>query len=139
MLELGLVLALVLVLSVGQGMRHRVNAQCRAGGGTRKNRSGRARTRCRPRGEVVPVRVLKAAFRGTLHNLCHLRLAPAQGSHPKKKCVRTCSGAGILRMRGMRGMRRWGARNCGPRCEKECENARMTKQRERNEKTGDKT
>ena len=32
------------------------------------------------RGEVVPVRELNAAFRGTLYNLCYLRLAPAQGS-----------------------------------------------------------
>ena len=93
-LEPGLVLALVLVLRVGQGIRHRVNAECRARSGRRKNRSGRARARCsvrtgwtakaRARGEVVPVRVLKTAFRGTLYNLCYLRLAPAQGSDPKK-------------------------------------------------------
>ncbi len=36
----------------------------------------------------------------------------------------------------MRGVRKWSARNGGPGCEKECENARMTKQRERNEKNG---
>ena len=37
------------------------------------------------RGEVVPVRVLKTAFRDTPYNLYYLRLAPAQGSDPKKR------------------------------------------------------
>ena len=94
MLELGLAPALVLVLGVDEGIRHRVNVKCSARCGGRKNRSGRARARCRvrtgctakarARGEVVPVRVLKIAFRDTLYNLYHLRLAPAQGSDPKK-------------------------------------------------------
>ncbi len=35
-------------------------------------------------GEVVPVRELKTAYRGIPYNLCYLRLAPAQGSDPKK-------------------------------------------------------
>ena len=69
MLELGL------VLGVGLGIRHRVNVKCSARCGRRKNRSGRARARCRARtgctakagarGEVVPMRELNAAFRGT--------------------------------------------------------------------------
>ena len=42
------------------------------------------RQRARARGEVVPVRKLKTAFRATHHNLCYLRLAPAQGSDPKQ-------------------------------------------------------
>ena len=96
--------------------------------------------KARARGEVVPVRVVNTAFRGTVYNLCYLRLAAAQDSGPKKgKGVRACSGASILRMRGMRGMRgmrKWGARNCGPGCEKEFGNAKVTKQRGRNEKNG---
>ena len=94
MLEQGLVPAPVLVLEMGKGIRHTVNAKCRARSGRRNNRSGRARVWCRARtgctakararGEVVPVGVLKTAFRGTLYNFCNLRLALAQGSHPKK-------------------------------------------------------
>ena len=49
MLELGLVLTLAMVLRVGQGIRHKVNAKCRVWSATRKNRSGRARARCRAR------------------------------------------------------------------------------------------
>ena len=93
MLEQGLVLALVMVLRAGQGVRHRVNAQCRARSGRVNNRSGRARFRCsartgctakaRAKVKVVPAREL-TVFHGTTHNLCFLRLAPAQGSDPKE-------------------------------------------------------
>ena len=65
--------------------------------------------KARARGEVVPVRVPKTAFRGTLHNLCYLRLAPAQGFDPKKSASAPAQALAFLRMRGMR---KWGARNC---------------------------
>ena len=96
MLELGLVLALVMVLRVGLEIRHKVNAKCRVWSATRKNRSGRARAWCRAgiectakakvNGKVIPARELKTTFRGIPYNLCHLRLAPAQGFDPNKKC-----------------------------------------------------
>ena len=50
---------------------------------------------------VIPVRELKTAFRATHHNLCYLRLAPAQGSDPKKKVRPRLLRCGVLGMQGI--------------------------------------
>ena len=123
---MGLVRARVLVLREGQVMRHRVDAMCRDRSGRRRNRSGRAKARCRARtgctakaiarSEVVPVRVLKTAFRGNLCNLCYLRLAPAEGSDPNKS-----ASAPAQALEECEECEDGVPENCGPRCDKECE------------------
>ena len=101
----GLGLMLVLVLRVGRKEYGEGNGNCNRGPeigsvlgvgrgawSWNRNKSGGARCKAtagctaetRARGKAVQVRELNTAFRGTPCNLCFLRLAPAQGSNPKK-------------------------------------------------------